>query len=154
MYLLREELVQCGAFIQLQIGQSHLWRKVLAPCHRPRSMTLWTIGGGGGVDAPDVGFGPEPPLEESSGTLPQTEEHDTVDSDTVSNEGSHAHQQETTVPARATSGPLPQTEERDTVDSDTVSNEGSHAHQQETTVPSTARVHLQKMTWPPSWQAS
>ncbi|XP_058874185.1 myb-related transcription factor, partner of profilin-like [Acipenser ruthenus] len=52
----------------------------------------------GGVDAPDVGFGPEPPLEESSGTLPQTE-----DSDTISNEGSHEHQQEPTVPSTAAS---------------------------------------------------
>ncbi|RXM30783.1 Major facilitator superfamily domain-containing protein 3 [Acipenser ruthenus] len=50
----------------------------------------------GGVDAPDVGFGPEPPLEERSGTLPQTEERDIVDSDTISKQGSHEHQQEPT----------------------------------------------------------
>ncbi|MGH0143050.1 UNVERIFIED_CONTAM: hypothetical protein FKN15_043963 [Acipenser sinensis] len=50
----------------------------------------------GGVDAPDVGFGPEPPLEERSGTLPQTEERDIVNSDTISKQGSHEHQQEPT----------------------------------------------------------
>ncbi|KAK1152046.1 myb-related transcription factor, partner of profilin-like [Acipenser oxyrinchus oxyrinchus] len=57
----------------------------------------------GGVDAADVGFGPEPPLEESPGTLPQAEERDTVDSDTISNEGSQEHQQEPTVPSTAAS---------------------------------------------------
>ncbi|MGH0161861.1 UNVERIFIED_CONTAM: hypothetical protein FKN15_058241 [Acipenser sinensis] len=50
---------------------------------------------------------------ESSGTLPQTEERDTVDSDTISNEGSHKHQQEPTVPSTAAStfrcrGPPPE----------------------------------------------
>ncbi|RXM35844.1 hypothetical protein EOD39_3861 [Acipenser ruthenus] len=58
-------------------------------------------------------MGPEPPLEKSSGTLPQTEERDTVDSDTISNKGSHEHQQEPTVPSMAAStsrcrGPPPQ----------------------------------------------
>ncbi|MGH0133806.1 UNVERIFIED_CONTAM: hypothetical protein FKN15_063596 [Acipenser sinensis] len=54
---------------------------------------------------------PEPPLEERSSTLPQTEERDTVDSDTISNEGSHEHQR--TVPSTAAStsrcrGPPPE----------------------------------------------